>query len=371
LKPSALLIINELHSGGAERTLIEVACGLRDDFDLEVIALRSGGPADDELRAAGIRTTLLHGATAFAQLRAWWQLAGLMRRRRPHVILSFLYLADFAAALLAPLCARRAPVYWNIRNNLMSREQMGAASGFACRANARLSGRVPRAIVYCSSLARTQHEAIGYDARRGAVVPNSPAAVPFGFSAAKRARLRAAREDDAFTFLFIGRYTPVKRVEVFLAACAAVARAVPGPLRVLLAGRGMDAANVQLVREIAAGGLGARVELLGHHDDPQALYSAADCLVVTSESEGSPNAVYEAMATQLPAIIYGTLGTEGLAAPGILRLPQRDFATLVAAMVEAARRGAAERHETPGGARAPHPLLEYYRRELQVTGPAP
>lgn len=364
MKPSLLMIINELHSGGAERTLIEVARGLRDDFDVEVIALRSGGPADDELRASGIRTTLLQGATAFGQLRAWWRLAGLMRRRRPRVILSFLYLADFATAVLAPLCARRAAVYWNIRNNLMSSEQMGAASGFALRANTRLSRRVPRAIVYCSALARSQHEAIGYDAARGAVVPNSPQAVPFGFSAEKRARLRAAHGGEAFTFLFIGRYTAVKRVEVFLAACAAVANVLPAPPRVLIAGRDMDAANAALARAIAAGGLGARVELLGHQDDPQALYSAADCLVVTSESEGSPNVVFEAIATQLPAIIFGTLGTEDIVAPGVRRLPHRDFDALVAAMADAARRGPEARH-APGGVQAPHPLLEYYRRELQ------
>jgi glycosyltransferase involved in cell wall biosynthesis len=97
------------------------------------------------------------------------------------------------------------------------------------------------------------------------------------------------------------------------------------------------------------------------------LYSAADCLVVTSESEGSPNVVYEAIATGLPSILYATEGTEDIVAPLVTRLPRRDIDALVAAMLEAARRGPAAREfaSRDWSAPIPHPLVEYYRGELQ------
>jgi glycosyltransferase involved in cell wall biosynthesis len=256
-----------------------------------------------------------------------------------------------------------------VRNNVLARNQTGGLTYMASRANARLSSVIPQQIVYCSRTAREQHEALGYRAGIGTVVENTAQSVAFGFSPLKRERLRQTGLGNNFVFLFVGRFDPVKRVDLFLQAAGMLRHGGRGNSRFVLAGRDMDQENMRLREQILSAGLADCVQLLGHSPDPQLLYSAADCLVVTSESEGSPNVIYEAMATRLPVIIMGTVGTEGLQGAGITRLPGRDVAALAQAMDSVAAAGAvppATRTVREPFALPPveHPLVVHYRHVL-------
>jgi glycosyltransferase involved in cell wall biosynthesis len=375
--PCVFIVINALHSGGAEKSCIELCGYLAGRCDLHVIALLGGGPAEQELLASGVAVTLLQGNGLAGQMRAWARLAGLLRKHRPQTVITFLYLSDLFGGALARVCAPGAQVYWNIRNNLLSRTQIGSATYVASRLNALLSRAIPEAIVYCSPLARTQHESIGYRARHSAIAENSPASVPFAYDEAKRAAWRSGWAEQELAFLFVGRFDPVKRVDLFIEACAESYRRCGGPVRFQIAGRGMEADNTWLTQRIAATGIGERFVLLGHVSDRSALYSGADCLVVTSESEGSPNAVYEAMATGLQTLILATEGTEGIGDPLVRRIPTRSVSDLADAMVGVVRARAASicarsERRRAGGAPVEHPLVAYYRSVLTsaTAGPA-
>jgi glycosyltransferase involved in cell wall biosynthesis len=367
---SVLLVINALHSGGAERSCIELARYLKASYRVEVIALLVGGPAEQELRAMGISVTTLQATGPWRQLVACVRLARFIRAFKPDTVITFLYLADLLGGVLARVLAPRARIFWNIRNNLLPWRQCGVQTFAAARLNAPLSSFVPGKIVYCSPLARSQHEAIGYRHSKGCTVENSPASVAFRFSQDKRTAFRRARFESDFIFLFVGRFDPVKRVDVFVEACGRLYRQVGGDVRFVIAGRGMDVDNPSLRQAVEACGVGERFELLGHVPDPQLLYSVADCLVVTSESEGSPNAVYEAMATDLPVVILATAGTESIAGPDVHRLATRSMDDLIRVMASQIRHGAIKERSPQGSTRdatpiAEHPLVTYYRHALQ------
>ena len=201
------------------------------------------------------------------------------------------------------------------------------------------------------------------------MVENSALSVPFTFSPHKRCEFRKNGIADDYVFLFVGRFDPVKRVDLYLMACGALCRDRRQRARFVIAGRGMDHSNLRLRDAIVSAGVADRVQLLGHMADPQLLYSAADCLVVTSESEGSPNVIYEAMATRLPVIIMATVGTEGIHGPHVTRLPRRDVAALADTMASLAARGPLPPSERIGGDKpaprtAAHPLAAHYKRVL-------
>jgi len=371
-KPAAVIVINALHSGGAEKTCIELARYMQVDYDLEVVGLILGGPAEEELRSLGVKVTVPAGSGMWQKLTACWHLASLLRQRKPEVVITFLYLADLVGGCLARVMAPRASVFWNIRNNVLARNQVGAVSHVLARVNAYLSRIVPSAIVYCSQVARTQHESIGFRGKRSSVVENSPGSVPFTFSAEKRDALRRGAWNGDFVFLFVGRFDRVKRVDVYIEACIRLYRRIGGKLRFLVAGRAMDAENPSLRAALESSGIGERFLLLGHVSDQQEIYSAADCLIVTSESEGSPNAVYEAMATRLQTIIFATVGTEAIDDPRVRRLEIRDMEKLVEVMAETVARGIPPVSVRQSGPDKPagipeHPLVTFYKSELRCT----
>jgi glycosyltransferase involved in cell wall biosynthesis len=368
-RASVILIINALHSGGAETTCIELARQLRDSYNVQVLALLGGGPAERELRALGVAVAVPSpGSGTWSRLRHAWYLARLLRRNRPVAVITFLYVADFVGGTLARVLLPRTAVFWNVRCNVLPRDRVSAVSRWCARVNALISPLVPSGIVYCSGLSRQQHELLGFRSRRSFVVENSPAAVRFVFDADKRAALRRDRAVDEFVFLFVGRFDPVKRVDTFIDACARVQQARAGGVRFQFAGQGMDADNPQLQAVLETSGIADRCELLGYVSDPQALYSAADCVVVTSESEGSPNVVYEAMATRLHTLILATLGTEGISGYRVQRLRTRSVDDLAEAMTRLVAAGVpADATRLPlAGEPAPveHPLVRFYRGVL-------
>src|SRR6185312_16001265 len=197
-----------------------------------------------------------------------------------------------------------------IRNNVLGRRQTGFLTFAASRLNGLLSRMVPTSIVYCSDLSRRQHEEIGYRFRGSCIVENSVSGIAFGFDHSLRKMFRRDALGEAFIFLFMGRFDRVKRVDLFIEASEAVARACGNAAQFVLAGKGMEADNPELVDLLAKTGVSEHFHICGHVSDPQRLYCGADCLVVSSESEGSPNVIFEAMATRLEVVIFGTIGTE-------------------------------------------------------------
>ncbi len=98
---------------------------------------------------------------------------------------------------------------------------------------------------------------------------------------------------DAFVVGYVGRLVPIKNVPLLLEAFAGVRRVLPGA-RLLVAGDGPLHADV--VARVCALGLGESVRLLGWVEDLAPLFGASDVVALTSENEGTPVALIEAMA---------------------------------------------------------------------------
>ena len=121
-----------------------------------------------------------------------------------------------------------------------------------------------------------------------------------------------------------------------LAACnlawrlAAVVKG-QGPVRLL------DIYGEEQRAQAAAMNLGRQCVLLGHRQDIADLHQAFDLFVQSSEYEGTPNAVLEAMAMETPLVATDVGGTGELAAHGIhgWLVPCRDVAALQDAVTRA------------------------------------
>jgi glycosyltransferase involved in cell wall biosynthesis len=130
-----------------------------------------------------------------------------------------------------------------------------------------------------------------------------------------RAQARAALGlgAEAPVVAMIAALKPQKRHAMLLHAAARLLERRPATT-FLLAGEGRERASIEVLA--AALGIGAQVRLLGMRTDVPDVLAAADVSVLTSEHEGTPNAVLESMACGVPVVCTRFEGAEEVVTDG-------------------------------------------------------
>lgn len=136
---------------------------------------------------------------------------------------------------------------------------------------------------------------------------------PAGEVAALRTRLGIP--DQAKILLTVGRLSKEKGHLDLVEAIAVLRRRRPDlSFRLVLVGEGPERGPVE--RRLAGAGLSGTVVLAGHQADVRPFYAMADVFVLPSHSEGSPNALLEAMAAGNPVVATSVGGVPEIARHG-------------------------------------------------------
>jgi glycosyltransferase involved in cell wall biosynthesis len=134
------------------------------------------------------------------------------------------------------------------------------------------------------------------------IVPNAMAAAPpVAQEEVSALRERLALPPDASVILSVGRLSSEKGHADLLAAVRLLLRDHPQlAIRLILVGDGIERPSLE--RAAAAPDLASSVIFAGQCSNVWPYYSLADVFVLPSHSEGSPNALLEAMAAGLPIV---------------------------------------------------------------------
>jgi glycosyltransferase involved in cell wall biosynthesis len=154
-----------------------------------------------------------------------------------------------------------------------------------------------------------------------------------------RASLGLAADD--YVVGAVGRVERQKRFDLLIEAIAPLMH-TRTKMHLVIAGAG---SLLNAVRAVAvSNGIDDRCHLLGHRTDIADLHHAFDLFVQSSEYEGTPNAVLEAMAMETPTVATRAGGTEELMTDGVhgLLVPVGD--------TEALRRAIARAVDSPDAA---------------------
>ncbi|MEZ5353950.1 MAG: glycosyltransferase [Bryobacteraceae bacterium] len=255
-----LHLVPSLGMGGAERQLYLLCRETEGRVSNRVTAIASEGRWAAPLREAGVEVECLH--TPLKDPRVVWRLASAVRRAQPDVVHCWLPSAN----LLGALVAAGHPVVASVRN-------VDAWKPWIYRLADRAAERFWSAVVVNSFAGAAHTLSQGVAAEKVHVVPNGiEPRTPL-------TRLHRART----TVCAASRLVPQKRVDLVLD----VARALP-EADFLIAGDGPM--REQLEREA-----GANVKLVGPQEDPAWLFASSDFFILTSEREGTSNALLEAM----------------------------------------------------------------------------
>jgi len=311
-----------------------------DRFDVYVCTTRiGGGPPIAELEAAGARHVGL-GRKGRFDVPGHLALLRLARELRPDVLHAHMFGSNLAGSVFGRLA--RVPV-------VIAHEHTWSYEGDPVRKllDGYLIGRLADAFLAVSSADAERMHSIEHVPRgKIRMIPNAWMPRPDAGSGDLRTQLGLG--PDVPIAVSVTTMRPQKRLDLLAEAFVRTLRTVPGA-RLLLVGDGPERPAL----EAAVDRLGLRdaVHFLGYRQDIDAVFAAADAMVLSSDFEGTPIAVLEAMAAGVPVISTNVGGLPDVVDQtlGVL-VPRRDAAALGDAMALvlgdrdlAARMGAAAR----------------------------
>jgi glycosyltransferase involved in cell wall biosynthesis len=319
--------------GGPEKTiLLGAEQADRSRFDVTVCYIR-----DERDDVFGIDARAAGHDVAYVEVRErhsfdhgiWRKLAALVRDRGIDIVHAHDYKTNLIALLLARRCGIVALATAHGWTGQTTRERFAYYP-----ADKWLLARFPRVIAVSSEI-KAQLVRRGADPDRVTVMLNAIDPDRFRRRPERRPAMRTALgyHDQDIVIGAVGRLEPQKRFDILLDAAARLTGRWPR-LRLAIAGDGR--LRDELVSRAARLGIAAQCTWLGHRADIGDLHHAFDVFVQSSEYEGTPTAVLEAMAMETPAVATDVGGTGELMADrrhGRL-VPPTDVEALAGAIAE-------------------------------------
>ncbi len=293
-----LFLAPNLEQGGAERLWANLLPGLAAaGHRVRCVTLDGRGPFFEALREAGIDARC-------AELAGPADLVGLRRARAlcadPEVIIS----RPVSATALGTWVARGTGAIH------LFNEHRGSEIPYSPRRERLMHLLGPRldGAIAISSAQIPQLGRYGINPATVRIVANGVPAASQVDPAKRRdpeMRHELGAEKSQFVALLVATLRPEKRVELFVEAIAAAAQRDPRVVGVVV-GDGPDRGRA----EATAQRLAAPVRFLGARGDAAELIAAADCLALSSDSEGVPMVILEAMAAGR-AVVATAVGAIG------------------------------------------------------------
>jgi L-malate glycosyltransferase len=266
-------------------------------FCLSAILLNQGRLAE-ELRECGLDVKVIpESKNSFASILS--EAAKFLRARRVQILHSHRYKENLLAALAA----------WQCHIPIVIRTQHGAPepfAGFRALKQTALQGvdrLVARYATDCiisvsGDLERRLARCVSKD--KIALIPNGldTSTVSSGLSVAEaKTRLGIPAENPVLGYA--GRLAPIKRLDIFIAAAGEIRSRFP-EAKFVIVGDGSE--KFALHQAVQAARLNDRFVFLGHRDDVYDVLRAFDLFVLTSDHEGLPIALLEALHLRVPVV---------------------------------------------------------------------
>ena len=151
-------------------------------------------------------------------------------------------------------------------------------------------------------------------------------------------RQEVSADPDDILIGIVGRIAPIKNHALFIEAFA-LARSQDSRLRGVLIGGGPEEEVARLRRQAEQLGVSSRLHFLGYRSQLAPLYADLDVVALSSDNEGTPVALIEALASGRTCVstqVGGVADVLGGGAFGVL-VPPRDAAALSTALLALSR----------------------------------
>jgi glycosyltransferase involved in cell wall biosynthesis len=303
----AIRTVDARQTGGAEELLLLFSPALKaaGHFDPAILLLRKPSPAADPAKDFGTRARALGVDVLPLQDMPWTP--GRLRGLPRHQKMAILHMHGQRANYFVWLMRRAFPRTWG-RVPLVATVHGWVQDKLVRRVVTRLEFVTLRDCDHVITVSEQQRQTLlskGFAPDRVTVVrPGIPYLADATHQPATAAERQAARSrwgiaNDAFVISAVGRLSTEKRFDLYLETCAALAARVPDARFLLVGGGKQDAA---LKAQADALHLSGRLIFTGLTRDMAAVYAASDLVMLTSDTEGTPHVLLEAMGSDIPVV---------------------------------------------------------------------
>ena len=306
--------------GGPDKTLLSSAAADSPDVSLTLCYLCNAGDTAFQIGEAARRQGI-----DYVEIRergrldwsAWRAIRQLVRERRFDIVHGHEYKTDLLAYLLAKV-ERVLP--FATAHGWTGHSRIERVLYYP--ADKRLLARFPR-VVAVSGEIRDVLVRAGATRENVTVIPNGIDPIVFHRDTSLSAHIRDefGISRDAVVLGAVGRLEPQKRFDLLIDAFAALLGEFP-TLHLLIAGEGSQRGDLQAkIDQLSVAG---RVRLVGQMD-VRRFHHVLDVFTQSSDYEGTPNVVLEAMALETPIVATDAGGTSELCADRVhgLIVPRR------------------------------------------------
>jgi glycosyltransferase involved in cell wall biosynthesis len=278
-------IVERLEIGGLERMTLDLALAYRAAGHVPLIyCVCADGPLGKAAREQGIDVRVFHKAPGFSA-GAMLQIARSLRADRVDIVHTHNSIIHHYGAVAGTM--NRMPVV-NTQHGLGT-----AAMHPRLMRNFRLSMPFTDAVVFVADEPkRFLWEAHGFPRQKGHVILNG---IPLEKFTAQMAA--PGSRPNRIRFGTVGRMVPVKDHATLVRAFAAIAPRLPGSELQIVGYGVLESATQQLADSL---GVGTRFRIHPPDTDVPQFLSELDVFVMSSQTEGLPVCLLEAMAAGLP-----------------------------------------------------------------------
>jgi glycosyltransferase involved in cell wall biosynthesis len=334
-------IITRMNIGGATVHVVQLDAGLTAAGYDCLLVTGSEGASEGSMRDLALARRLRladipelgREIAPLSDLVALLKLYRLMRRERPHIVHTHLAKAGFLGRIAARLAG--VPVVLHTFHGHVFHGYFSPAKTRVFLAMERFGARLSTRII--TSSPRLREEIAGY----GVTTPEHIAVIPYGFELDAFAahprgggafRRSLGIPERAKLVGAVGRLVPIKNLPLLLEA-AALARQQQPDIHVVLVGIGE--LHKELEARVADLGMTGAVTFAGWQADLPSVYADLDAVVISSDNEGTPVTLIEAMAAGCPVVATRVGGVPDLIADGETGrlVPPRDREALAAALL--------------------------------------
>ena len=314
LRTAVCHIVSGDRWAGAEAQVAALLKYLKRETNLSLSAMvLNPGRLADEIQSCGIETQVIpESANGFRAIAR--EGMSFLQDKNIQILHSHRYKENLLAALLA----------WRLDIPHVVRTQHGLPEpqtgmrrlkqGLILSADRLVARRATDRVISVSS-EMSRQLALRIDPRRIVTIPNGVdlEVVQSRFTA-REAKERLGIPAESPVIGTAGRLEPVKRLDIFLRAAAAIRGERP-ITRFVIAGEGREAAHLKALAESLR--IAEDVRFLGHRDDIYDVLPAFDLLVLSSDHEGLPMILLEAQCLGLVVVARSVGGIPDVIQDGV------------------------------------------------------